>query len=123
MPTNTSFIVTVLIGVFGGLLSGLIGIGGGIIVIPALVFFLGMSQHMAQGTTLAMMIPPIGLFAALAYYQKGFVDIRVAVILCIAFVVGSIFGAKFALSIPQEFLKRVFGIALLFAGARMLISK
>ena len=123
MSANLGLIITVLIGILGGFLSGLVGIGGGILIIPALVFALGMSQHSAQGTTLAMMIPPIGLFAVIAYYQRGFVDVRIAILLCIGFVLGSIFGARLALSVPQDALKRVFGAFLLLISLKMLVGK
>ena len=113
--------IGVLIGIGGGFLSGLIGIGGGVIIIPALVLLLGMPQATAQGTTLAMMIPPIGIFAVLAYYQRGAVDLKMAAVLCVGFVLGSIFGAKFALAIPEEALKKVFGVLLLIIGGKMLI--
>jgi uncharacterized membrane protein YfcA len=112
-----------LLGLFGGVLSGLLGIGGGIFVIPALVLLLGFSQQMAQGTTLAMMVPPIGLLAAWAYYSKGFVDIKVAGLMCIGFFVGGFFGAKFATAIPETMLSRIFGVAMLIVSVKMIIGK
>lgn len=122
MGTGT-IILLVLIGVVAGALSGLIGIGGGIIIIPALVFMLGFSQQMAQGTTLALMIPPIGLLAAWSYYKDGFVDIRAAVLICAGFVLGSYFGAKFATSIPEDTLKKVFSVILFLVAIKMFFSK
>jgi hypothetical protein len=106
-----------------GILSGLIGIGGGIIAIPALVFFLGFSQQMAQGTTLAMMVPPIGLLAAWAYYKEGFVDVRAAAIICAGFIVGSFFGAKYAIAIPQEMLRKIFSVILVLVAIKMFFTK
>ena len=97
-------VILLMIGLTAGILSGLIGIGGGMIMIPALIFFLNFSQKSAQGTTLAIMVPPIGVLAAWAYYKEGFVDIRAASVICIGFIVGSFFGAKWALVIPQEIL-------------------
>ena len=110
MPLIPLFII---LGLVAGTLSGLIGIGGGIVVIPALVYLAGFEQHKAQGTTLAMMIPPIGIMAAWAYYKTGNVDIKAAGLLCIGFVIGGWIGAKYAVTIPTEVLKRVFGVALM----------
>jgi len=113
----------VLIGAAGGAMSGLAGIGGGIILVPALVYFMGFSQAMAQGTSLALMLPPIGILAAYSYYQRGFVDLRVAAVLCVGFLIGSWFGARWAVSIPQEALKRVFGLFLFAVSIKMLCGK
>ena len=82
------------LGVLAGIMSGVVGIGGGIILVPALVFVFGLSQHQAQGTTLALLVPPIGFMAAWTYWKQGYVDIRVAALICIGFILGSFFGAK-----------------------------
>ncbi len=116
-------ILLLIIGLLAGMLSGLIGIGGGIIVIPALVFLLGFSQQTAQGTTLALMVPPIGLLAAYAYYKEGFVDIRAAVIICVGFIVGSYFGAKYATGIPEDILRKIFSVILILMAVKMFFSK
>ena len=116
-------VLLLIIGVLAGMLSGLIGIGGGIIVIPALVFFLGFSQQTAQGTTLAMMVPPIGLLAAWAYYKEGFVDVRAAAIICIGFIAGSYFGAKFATGISQDMLRKIFSVILILVAVKMFFTK
>jgi uncharacterized membrane protein YfcA len=92
-------------------------------MIPALVFFMGFSQQMAQGTSLAVMLPPIGIFAAYNYWKAGQVNIKFALILALAFIVGSYFGSKFALNLPQTLLKKIFGILLLLVAAKMLFSK
>ena len=118
-----NIIYLLLIGAAAGSLSGLVGIGGGIILVPALVYFMGYSQHLAQGTTLALLLPPIGIFAAWNYYQKGFVDIRIAAFICIGFLVGSWFGSKGALALSPETLKRIFGVLLLVVGVKMLAGK
>jgi uncharacterized membrane protein YfcA len=112
-----------LLGLTAGVLSGLLGIGGGIIIVPALIFLFGFSQHSAQGTTLAMMVPPIGLLAAWAYYSKGYVDLKVAGLMCIGFFVGGFLGAKFAGAIPAGTLSRIFGIAMLIVSIKMIIGK
>jgi uncharacterized membrane protein YfcA len=113
----------VILGVIAGGLSGLIGIGGGIIIIPALIFIFGMSQKMAQGTTLALLIPPIGLLAALTYYKQGYVDIRVAAIIIVGFVIGSLFGARFAVKLPADALSKIFAVTLIIVGIKMLFTK
>lgn len=113
----------ILLGVVAGIFSGLIGIGGGIIIVPALVLLFGLSQHTAQGTTLALMVPPIGLLAALAYYKQGYVDLKMAAFICIGFFIGGLLGAKFAVGIPEAILKKIFGIVLLAVSARMIFFK
>ena len=120
----TSMLLTlIVIGIITGVMAGMLGIGGAIIMIPALVYFMGFSQQMAQGTSLAVMLPPIGIIAAYNYYKAGQVDIKFAIILAVCFLVGSYFGSKLALSLPQPILKKVFGVLLLFVAARMLLSK
>ncbi len=110
-------------GLAAGILSGLLGIGGGIFVVPALVFLLGFSQQMAQGTTLAMMVPPIGLLAAWAYYSKGYVDLKVAGLMCIGFFLGGFVGAKFATALSGVTLSRIFGVAMLVVSIKMILAK
>jgi uncharacterized membrane protein YfcA len=118
-----NYLLILSIGLTAGILSGLLGIGGGIIIIPALVFFLGFTQQTAQGTTLAMMVPPIGLLAAWAYYSKGYVDLKVAGLMCIGFFVGGFFGAKFATTLSEMMLTRIFGVALLLIAIKMIFGK
>jgi uncharacterized membrane protein YfcA len=113
----------ILLGLVAGIFSGLIGIGGGIIIVPALVLLFGLSQHTAQGTTLALMVPPIGLLAALAYYKQGFVDLKIAAFVCLGFFVGGLLGAEFANVIPDQLLKRIFGIVLLVVSVKMILAK
>ena len=111
-----------VLGVAAGYFSGLVGIGGGVIIVPALVLLFGFSQHMAQGTTLAMMVPPIGILAVLNYHQKGHVDLKTAAILCLGFVVGGYLGSNMSLSLPQETLKKIFAGLLVVLGVRMFLS-
>ncbi len=122
MSTSTLLILTG-IGIITGALSGMLGIGGAIIMIPALVYFMGFGQQMAQGTSLAVMLPPIGILAAYNYYKVGQVNIKYALILATFFLVGSYFGSKLALNLPQATLKKAFGILLLLVAAKMLIGK
>jgi len=116
-------ILLLVLGLAAGILSGLLGIGGGIFVIPALVFLLGFSQQTAQGTTLAMMVPPIGLLAAWAYYKAGYVDIKVAGLMCIGFFFGGFLGAKFATALSETALSRIFGVAMLIVSIKMIYGK
>jgi len=115
--------VYLILGLFAGVASGFLGLGGGAVVIPALVYIFGFTQHQAQGTTLAMMIPPIGLLAAMKYYSAGNVKVGIAGILCIGFFVGGYFGAKFVSNIPEPILKKCFGVFLLFVALKMIWGK
>jgi len=119
----STLLVIIVIGVITGVTAGMLGIGGAIIMIPALVFFMGFSQQMAQGTSLAVMLPPIGIIATYNYWKAGQVDWKVALILAITFIIGSYFGSKLALNIPQPTLKKIFGVLLLLVAARMLLWK
>ena len=118
-----NILLYILLGVVAGILSGLIGIGGGIIIVPALVLLFGLSQHCAQGTTLALMVPPIGLLAALAYYKQGFVDLKIAAFVCIGFFIGGLLGANLAIGIPSVVLKKIFGVVLLLVSVKMILGK
>lgn len=113
----------ILVGLAAGVLSGLVGVGGGILVVPALVYFFGFTQHQAQGTTLAMMVPPIGILAAWAYYSQGHVDIRTAALLCAGFLIGGYIGGRAAVSLSSPALTKAFGAVLLVVSLKMLFSK
>jgi hypothetical protein len=115
--------ILIVIGIITGIMAGMLGIGGAIIMIPALVFFIGFSQQMAQGTSIAVMLPPVGILAAYNYYKAGHVDIKFALILAGTFLIGSYFGSKYALTLPQAALKKIFGVLLLLVAAKMLLSK
>ena len=119
----TSVLLYLLLGLAAGIISGLIGVGGGIIIIPALIFLFGFSQHQAQGTTLALLVPPIGLLAAWTYYQQGYVDLKVAGYMCVGFFLGGLLGAKFAVGLSNTVLERVFGVALLLISLKMIFTK
>jgi len=112
-----------LLGLVTGIFSGLIGIGGAIIIIPSLVLLFGLSQHTAQGTTLALMVPPIGLLAAWTYYKQGFIDFKIAGLICLGFFFGGLVGAKFATEIPDDILRKIFGVILLALSLRMIFYK
>ncbi len=119
MDSQTIFIV-ILIGITAGMLSGMIGIGGGLIIVPALVYFLGMSQHSAQGTSLGLILLPVGIFAVLAYYKQGHVDPKIVGLLAIGFVAGSFFGSKISLILPQETAKKIFAILMIIIAVKMI---
>ena len=129
MTTNTNkmsiltIIILVIIGIAAGMLSGVAGVGGGVIIIPALIFLLGMTQFEAQGTSLAMMIPPIGIMAAFNYYKDGYINWKYAAILAVFFFIGGYFGSKIALSIPQNIVKKSFAIFIILVGVKMLFGK
>ena len=116
-------LLLIVIGIVTGFTAGMLGIGGAIIMIPALVFMLGLSQQTAQGTSLAVMLPPIGILAAWNYYKAGNVNLKFALILAATFLIGSYFGSKLAITIPQAVLKKIFGLLLLLVAVRMLFSK
>ena len=118
-----NILLLLLLGLAAGILSGLLGIGGGILIVPCLVFGLGLTQHTAQGTTLALMVPPIGLLAAWTYYKEGCIDVKVAALICLGFFFGGLIGAKFATAINAALLKKLFGGALLITAMKMIFSK
>jgi uncharacterized protein len=119
----STVIILILIGLLAGIFSGLIGIGGALIIIPALIFILHMDQYTAQGTSLAIMLPPIGLLAAYNYYKAGALNLHYALIIAAAFFVGGYLGSKFAVSIPVETLRKIFAIVLIAIAIKMLWSK
>jgi uncharacterized protein len=116
-------ILFIALGLAAGIFSGLIGIGGGTIIVPVLVLYFGLSQHMAQGTTLALLVPPIGILAAWQYYQKGFVDLHIAGFICLGFIIGGLLGAKMATHLSNIALERIFGIALLLISLKMIFAR
>ena len=113
-------IILVLIGLFAGMLSGLIGVGGGIIIVPALVFFLGFTQHEAQGTSLGLLLLPVGVLAVANYYKQGYVDIKVVAIMCAAFVIGGWLGSKLSLALSADTVKKIFAIVLFYTAIKMM---
>ena len=120
----TVYVVSfLLLGLVAGILSGLFGVGGGILLVPALVLIFGLTQHNAQGTTLALMVPPIGLLAAWTYYKQGYVDVKIAALICVGFFFGGLLGAKFATAINATLLKKLFGVALLITAVKMILSR
>jgi uncharacterized protein len=123
MGVYTMLIACILLGLIAGTLSGLIGIGGGVIIVPALIFIFGLSQQQAQGTTLALLIPPVGILAAWSYFKHGYVDLRIAALICVGFIIGGFIGGKFATQLPAKALSRVFGVFLIGIALKMILSK
>jgi uncharacterized protein len=122
METST-LIILVLIGLAAGVLGGMIGLGGGLIMIPALVMLLGFSQKAAQGTSVAVMLPPIGILAAWNYYKAGYVNMKYALIIAFAFILGGWLGSKIAIALPDVMVKRIFAIIMVVTAAKMFFSK
>jgi uncharacterized membrane protein YfcA len=120
MNNLIQLILLILIGLITGGLSGLLGIGGGIIVIPSLVLLLNFSQKLAQGTSLAMLLPPIGLLAAYNYYRSGYVDIKAALILIITFIIGSYISSYWAVNLPENLIKKIFAVFLIVYAVKLL---
>ena len=108
-----------LVGLVVGIVSGVVGIGGGILFIPALIWLAGMDQHKAQGTSLGALLAPVGIFAFWEYYRKGNADLRIALLLAAGFLVGGFFGAVGAQHIPELWLRRPPPLTLILVGGRM----
>lgn len=119
MDTQT-LIILIIIGIAAGMLGGMVGVGGGIIIVPALVFFLGFSQKMAQGTSLGILLLPVGILGVIQYYKEGYVDMRVVLLISTRFFLGSFLGSKLALSLSQETVKKIFAILLIIVAVKML---
>ncbi len=119
-----TFVLLLIIGLLGGLLSGSMGVGGGVIMVPALVIFLGMTQHQAQGTFLAMMIPPLAAFSAYNYWKAGYVNWKYAVILMFTFALGSFLGSYLANHyLSDKTLRQIFGVVMLLTALKLIFSK
>jgi uncharacterized protein len=114
-------LIVILIGIAAGMLGGLVGVGGGLIIVPALVYFLGFSQHTAQGTSLGLIMLPVGILGVLHYYRQGHVDFKTVGMLAIGFLLGSYFGSKIALSMSQETVKKIFASLMIVIAVKMLL--
>jgi len=123
MQDMGNLLLLLVIGFATGVLSGMIGVGGGIIIIPILVFLYGFTQQQAQGTTLAMLVPPIGILAAYTYYRAGYADLKTAGLLCLGFFFGGLFGARIATGLSNDVLQRIFGVALFLISLKMILGK
>jgi len=114
-----TLLILLLIGLLTGAVGGILGLSGGVILIPSLIYFVGFSQHEAIGTSLAVMLPPIGLFAAFNYYKAGQVNIKYALILAVAFMIGSYFTSKIAINLPENTIRKMFSILLMIIALKM----
>ncbi|HTI91572.1 MAG TPA: sulfite exporter TauE/SafE family protein [Puia sp.] len=109
-----------LVGLLAGMLSGLVGLGGGVIIVPALVFLLGFSQHQATGTSLGILLLPAGIFAVINYYKRGYVDMNVVLLVFAGFLVGGYLGSRISVSLPEATLKKIFAVVLLLIAGKVL---
>ena len=121
--TETTFIILIFIGFLAGILSGFVGVGGGLIIIPLLVLLLDLSQHHAQGTSLAIMLPPIGVLAAMNYHRSGFVKWDYALVIAVTFIIGGYIGSKYAISLKPEIVRKVFGLIMLLGACKMIFER
>ncbi len=121
MELSTLFIL-LTIGVLAGIASGFVGIGGGLIIVPALIYFLGLDQHTAQGTSLALMLPPIGIMAAMQYHSEEHVEWTYSVIIAVTFILGAWLGSKWSLKLPTSLVRLVFSAILFYAAIGMAVK-
>jgi hypothetical protein len=117
-----TILILLLIGLAAGFLGGLVGIGGGVLIVPALVLLLGLSQHMAQGISLAMILFPVGILGVINYYKNGYVDFKYAGLLALGFFAGSYLGSKFSLSLSQDTVKKIFAVVMILLSIKLLFS-
>jgi len=115
--------IYLIVGLAAGIMSGFLGIGGGIIIIPALTMILGFSQQQAQGTSLALLLPPIGILAVMNYYKAGSVNLKAAAFMALTFIIASYFSSKIAVQVPEQMLKKVFATFLLFYALKLFMEK
>jgi len=118
--TIQTIILLITVGLAAGVLSGMVGVGGGIIIVPCLVFFLGFTQKAAQGNSLALLLLPLGILGVINYQREGYIDYRVVLAMAAGFVLGNFFGSKWALNINDEKLKKIFAVILLLAAIKIL---
>lgn len=121
MSTQTVILI-ILVGLAAGMLSGMVGVGGGIIIVPALVYILGFSQHKAMGTSLGILLLPAGILAVINYYKKGFIDIKIVLILFVGFVIGGYLGSKISLGMQENNLKKIFAVVMILIAGKMLFA-
>lgn len=115
-----TILLIILIGIIAGTLSGLVGIGGGIVIVPALVYLLGFSQKTAQGTSLGLILLPVGILGVLQYYKQGHIDVNVVWMLAVGFVIGGWLGGKIAVNLPQDTIKKIFAVLMILIAIKML---
>jgi uncharacterized membrane protein YfcA len=120
---NPNYFWGIVAGVMVGVLSGLVGVGGGVVMVPILVYFFGMNQHQAQGTSLAMLLPPSGLLAFLKYYKAGDISLTFGLIMALGVFIGGYFGGALAQHISDNALRKVFAVVLVFTAVKMFLQE
>ena len=118
----STMLILALIGLLAGTLGGMVGLGGGLIIVPAMIYLMGADQKTAQGTSIAIMLPPIGLFAAINYYKAGYINVKYAAIIAVTFLVGGYFGSKLAIALPEAVVKKVFAGLMIVTAVKMLLD-
>jgi uncharacterized membrane protein YfcA len=121
--TAHQLLLLLFIGILAGFVSGILGVGGAIIIVPFLVFLMGLNQHEAQGTSLAVLLLPVGIFAVINYAKNGFVNFKFALVLIVAFLLGSYLGSVLAVNITEKPLQIIFGLLLIAVGIKILLGK
>ena len=119
----STMLILALIGLLAGTLGGMVGLGGGLIIVPAMIYLMGADQKTAQGTSIAIMLPPIGLFAAINYYKAGYINVKYAAIIAVTFLVGGYFGSKLAIALPEAVVKKVFAGLMIVTAIKMILGK
>ena len=119
----STVLILALIGLLAGTLGGMVGLGGGLIIVPAMIYFMGADQKTAQGTSIAIMLPPIGLFAAMNYYKAGYINVKYAAIIALTFLVGGYFGSRLAIALPEAVVKKVFAGLMIITAVKMIFTK
>jgi len=120
--TTSTILILIAIGIFAGVLSGFVGVGGGVIIVPALIYALGMSQHDAQGTSLFVLLLPVGILAVNNYLKAGNIEIKYGVIIAMTFVIGGYFGSKLALKFSPALIKFIFGVIMAYVAFRFIVT-
>ena len=116
----TQLLILVLVGLLAGALSGFVGVGGGIIIVPAMIYFMNMNQMQAQGVSLALLMLPVGILGVMNYYKAGHIQFNYVLILAVGFVLGNYFGSKYAMKVPEHKIKFFFSLLMLFVAFQML---
>jgi uncharacterized membrane protein YfcA len=118
--STTQLLILVLVGLFAGALSGFVGVGGGIIIVPAMIYFMNMNQMQAQGVSLALLMLPVGVLGVMNYYKAGHIQFNYVFIIAVGFVLGNYFGSKYALRVPEHKIKFLFSLLMLYVAVQML---
>jgi uncharacterized membrane protein YfcA len=121
MGTQT-IITLICIGLFAGIVSGFVGVGGGVVIVPALVFFLGLTQHQAQGTSLFILVMPVGILAVMNYSKTANINWSYGLIIALAFILGGYFGSKLSLKMSPSLVKLIFGLIMAFVSIKLIMS-